>query len=91
MNIKNYFKDYQKAMIIFIAFIFVFVFAMFTPENYANSQNEVIFIVLVAICGLFSIYFSYKNKLKLHNVALSFNNYVWFVADFFHTSFEFYR
>ena len=70
MNIKNYVKDYQKAMIIFIAFIFVFVFAMFTPENYANSQNEVIFIVLVAICGLFSIYFSYKNKLKPHNVAL---------------------
>ena len=70
MNIKKYFNDYQKSMIVFIAFIFVFVFAMFTPENYANSQNEIIFIILVVVCGLFSIYFSYKNKLKLHNVAL---------------------
>ena len=70
MDIKNYFADYQKSMIVFIAFLFVFVFAMFTPENYADSHNEVIFIILVAICGLFSIYFSYRNKLKLHNVAL---------------------
>ena len=70
MNIQNYFNDYTKCMIVFIAFILVFVFAMFTPENYANYQNEVIFIVLVTVLGLFSIYFSYKNKLKLHNVAL---------------------
>ena len=55
MDIKNYFQDYQKCMIVFIAFIFIFVFAMFTPENYANSQNEVIFFILVAVLGLFSI------------------------------------
>ncbi|MBQ9026617.1 MAG: DUF2142 domain-containing protein [Methanobrevibacter sp.] len=70
MNIKDYFTDYRKCMIVFIAFIFVFIFAMFTPENFADYQNEVIFILLVTVLGLFSIYFSYKNKLKLHNVAL---------------------
>ncbi|WP_407382069.1 DUF2142 domain-containing protein [Methanobrevibacter sp.] len=70
MDIKNYFTDYRKCMLVFIAFIFVFVFAMFTPENFADSQNEVMFILLVTVVGLFSIYFSYRNKLKLHNVAL---------------------
>lgn len=70
MNIKDYFTDYRKCMIVFIAFIFVFIFAMFTPENFADYQNEVIFILLVTVLGLFSIYFSYKNKLKPHNVAL---------------------
>ena len=70
MNIQNYFNDYTKCMIIFLAFIVIFVFAMFTEENFAHPENEVIFIALAAILGLIGIYYSYKHETELHKVAL---------------------
>jgi uncharacterized membrane protein len=70
MNVKNYFNDYSKCGIIFLAFIAIFVFAMFTPENFANYQTEVIFIALISIIGLVLIYYSYKHEIELHKVAL---------------------
>lgn len=70
MNVKNYFNDYSKCGIIFLVFVAIFVFAMFTPENFANYQNEVIFITLVSIIGLALIYYSYKHEMELHKVAL---------------------
>ena len=42
MNVKNYVNDYSKCGLIFLAFVAIFVFAMFTPENFANYQTEVI-------------------------------------------------
>lgn len=70
MDLRDYFIDYRKCMLIYLAFIFVFIFAMFTEENFAHPENEIILIVLVSILGLIAIYFSHKNKLELHKVAL---------------------
>ena len=70
MNVNNYFNDYTKCMIIFLVFIAVFVFAMFTEENFAHFENEVIFIGLSVILGLTGIYYSYKREMELHKVAL---------------------
>ena len=70
MDYKNYFTDYRTCMLIYLAFIIVFIFAMFTEENFAHPQNEVIFIILVSIIGLISIYYSYKNKFDYPKVAL---------------------
>lgn len=70
MDLKNYFNDYKSCMAIYLAFIIVFVFAMFTEENFANPGNELIFIVLISIIGLILIYYSFKNKLEYHKVAL---------------------
>lgn len=57
-------------MLIYLALILVFIFAMFTPENFAHPENEIIIISLVSVLGLIAIYFSHKNKLELHKVAL---------------------
>lgn len=70
MDLKDYFIDYRRCMLIYLAFIIVFIFAMFTQENFAHPENELIFIVLVSIIGLISIYYSYRNKLEYHKVAL---------------------
>lgn len=70
MNVKNYVNDYTKCGLIFLAFVAIFVFAMFTPENFANYQSEVIFITLVSVIGLVLIYVFYKREMELHKVAL---------------------
>ena len=57
-------------MLIYLAFIIIFIFAMFTAENFAYPENEVIFISLVTVLGLAAIFYSYKNQLELHKVAL---------------------
>lgn len=71
MNVESYFNDYTKCGLVFLVFIAVFVFAMFTPENFANWHNEVIFITLVTIIGLALIYYSHKHEMELHKVALA--------------------
>lgn len=72
MNIKNCFNDCKKCILIFLAFIAVFVFAMSTGENFAHFENEAVFIALVGILGLIGIYYSYKHEMELHKVALVF-------------------
>ena len=70
MDVKNYINDYSKCGIVFLVFVVIFVFSMFTGENFAHYQNEVIFITLVSIIGLVLIYLLYKHEMELHNVAL---------------------
>ena len=70
MNVKNYIDDYKKCMIIFLVFIVMFVFAMFTQENFADCKHEVIFIGILTIFGLIGIYYSHKHELELHKIAL---------------------
>lgn len=71
MNVKNYVNDYSKCGLIFLAFVAIFVYAMFTPENFADHQTEVIFITLVTVIGLVLIYIFYKREMELHKVALA--------------------
>lgn len=72
MDIKNCFNDYKKCMLIFLAFIIIFVLAMSTAENFAHFENEAVFIGLATVLGLIGIYYSYKHEMELHKVALVF-------------------
>ena len=70
MNVQNYFTDFRKCGIGYLAFVMIFVFVMFTGENFKYWQNEVVLIALVSVLGLTTLYYSFKNKQNLHKVAL---------------------
>ncbi len=70
MIVKNHFSDYSKCIGLYIISTLLFVFAMFTNENFAHYQNEVIFIGLCFILGMIVLYYSYKHKMELNKIAL---------------------
>ncbi len=70
MNVKSHLTDYRVCIGIYIISILLFVFAMFTDENFAHYQNEVIFISLAAILGLIALFYAHKHEMELHKVAL---------------------
>ncbi|WP_407378498.1 DUF2142 domain-containing protein [Methanobrevibacter sp.] len=70
MDVKNYFNDYKKYMLIYIVFVIVFLFAMYNEKLFADYQYKVIFLLITTIIGLTSIYYAYKNKMELHKIGL---------------------
>ena len=70
MEIKNYFNDYKKYMLIYLVFVVIFLFAMYNKKIFEQYHIKVILLSFVAILGLTGIYYSYKNENQLHKIGL---------------------
>ena len=71
MEIKNYFNDYKKYMLIYLVFVAIFLFAMYNAKLFEHYHYKVIFLSITVIVGLCGIYYSYRNKNNLHKIGLA--------------------
>ena len=49
MEIKNYFNDYKKYMIIYLVFVAIFLFAMYNAKLFEHYHYKVIFLSITVI------------------------------------------
>ena len=71
MELKNYFNDYKKYMLIYLVFVAIFLFAMYNSKLFEHYHYKVIFLSITLIVGLCGIYYSYNNKNNLHKIGLT--------------------
>ena len=70
MNLKNYFNDHKKYMLIYLVFVVIFLISMYNAKLFEQYNYKVIFLSIVTIVGLCGIYYTYKNKRELHKIGL---------------------